>query len=271
MDYPLTQPNVNLLGGKFTDGDPTVPTPPSRDPASWANDVTDSIRAVQTDGGLAAAEGDATQLAKALRRRYGGNVTTIAATGALTDDMAGLVLIDATAGDVVLTLPAANHGPWPFHFTRLDATAHAVTIDAAGGDNIAGQASVGLAGQNSTNSMRSDGANGWHLTSDVIASSLGASGYRKYSDGFIEQWGVGTTPTGAMGTNATVSVTLPISFPTGALGAMTWLIDGGVTAISWWAITFVSALSTSSIGLTGVQNAYTPIRGYQIGYRVWGN
>lgn len=66
MDYPKSDPTVGLVGGKFSDGDPVGGVSPSRDPAAWANAVSDELIHVIEQGGLAPAEGDNTQLWQAL-------------------------------------------------------------------------------------------------------------------------------------------------------------------------------------------------------------
>ncbi|MNZ17269.1 hypothetical protein D3C78_342570 [compost metagenome] len=68
MDYPFSEPGVDLTpAGRFTDGDPAAGIPPSRDPASWANAVTEEILAVVRAAGITPDEHIHTQLLEAIR------------------------------------------------------------------------------------------------------------------------------------------------------------------------------------------------------------
>ena len=66
MDYPKSLTDVYLHDGKFTDGTADGAIEPSRDPAKWANDITDEVLEVITDVGLVADEADTTQLRQAI-------------------------------------------------------------------------------------------------------------------------------------------------------------------------------------------------------------
>ncbi len=66
MDYPLSDSSVNLLLGKYTDGNPLTSTPASRDDAVTYNRIIDSILAVQTAGGLTHSEANTNQLRDAI-------------------------------------------------------------------------------------------------------------------------------------------------------------------------------------------------------------
>jgi hypothetical protein len=70
---------------------------------------------------------------------FSSNVTTVTATGTLTAYNAGLVLVNATAGNINITMPAvsaANGVPLPFYFVRTDTSSYTVTITAAGTDEF---------------------------------------------------------------------------------------------------------------------------------------
>ena len=160
--------------------------------------------------GVALAPGVFTQLAQAMRRLGAANVTSIAASGALTVDEVGLVLGNAGAGNVVLTLPAAagmNGYPVRFGVVRTDSTANTVTIAAAGADTFLSPSGATvpaptLAAGAPRLELVSNGVAGWLVLQDVHGESLIAStGNWTVPQGVyaaqFEAWGGGGAGAGA--------------------------------------------------------------------------
>lgn len=88
-------------------------------------------------------------------------ITDADSPATLTYRDSGLVLIDATAGNVAITLPAASVAS-RFLFRRIDTTANTVTISRAGSDTIEGAGtSVSLVGNAACRELVSDGGTKW--------------------------------------------------------------------------------------------------------------
>lgn len=100
-----------------------------------------------------------------------GAVSTLTASAALTAGQLGLVLIDATAGDVTVTLPESDAalGIRDVIVRRVDNTGNRLVIQASGTDRIKfhtdlnpqGYAFFVLMGAGDFWHLRSDGAGGW--------------------------------------------------------------------------------------------------------------
>ena len=241
---------VDLFGaGKhgFKDGNLGLGVLPTDFDASICNNLQEEPANLVEAAGIALDGNVRTQLAQAIKRIAGANVTTVTfamSPFALTADHAGLVLINAAAGNVVLNLPLANVVaglPLPYEFERIDATANTATTNAAGANLIDGAASFTLAGQWASRCIRGDAVSAWATTatSTVLAAStaeaqaqtdntkvitplrlaqalqganqsLTANGYQRLPGGLILQWGI----TAAVGATGTVATTFPITFPT---------------------------------------------------------
>lgn len=93
----------------------------------------------------------------------GVGVTSITAgTANLTQANAGLNLVDASGGNVVINMPACSAAVGAlFQFKRLDTTANTVTINRAGSDTIDGASSLNLLAQYEYEEMRSNGVASW--------------------------------------------------------------------------------------------------------------
>ena len=169
MDWPHSVPGVALQNGKFTDGNPLLGIPASLDPAAWANQVTQELVNVITAAGLAPSEAQSDQLLNAIKVLQGGAFTSISADTVLAPGQAGLVVIDASAGNRLITLPDADVGVVDIIVRRLDNTGNRLTISASGTDRIKfhthlnanGYPFLVLMGAGDWWHLRSDGAGNW--------------------------------------------------------------------------------------------------------------
>ena len=91
------------------------------------------------------------------------NRATVTATSTLTVAQCGLLLIDATSGNIVLTLPASGaiSDDAIFQARRLDSTANTVTIQRAGTDTVNSGVSILLPASGNTQIQLPAGAVNW--------------------------------------------------------------------------------------------------------------
>ena len=92
--------------------------------------------------------------------------TTITATATLTMTQCGLVLVDATAGNVVLTLTASGTATDDaiYLFRRIDASANTVTIQRNGADTVEGAATaINLVSNGIIGLQMPAGATNWRM------------------------------------------------------------------------------------------------------------
>lgn len=88
---------------------------------------------------------------------------TVSTTSTLATTQCGLLLIDATAGSIVLTLPAsgASADDAFFDMRRIDSTANTVTVQRAGADTVNGGASTTIPANGKTEIKLPAGSINW--------------------------------------------------------------------------------------------------------------
>ena len=104
--------------------------------ALWHTGVQESVLAPALAVGLTPTDADNTQLLQAIETIAGAHRTAIAANATLTAAEAGVIVVNATSGNVAITLPAvASVGfAQSFVFVRTDTTVNSVTVAPAGSD-----------------------------------------------------------------------------------------------------------------------------------------
>jgi hypothetical protein len=90
----------------------------------------------------------------------GGQLATITSTTTLTSSMCA-VLVNATSGNITVTLPTAVGATYTCIVKRTDSSSHTVTINTTASQTIDGQSSVGILFQYTSVSFMSDNANWW--------------------------------------------------------------------------------------------------------------
>ncbi len=238
-------------------------TTPTDFNAEWCNAQQEEKMSVIEGAGVVPAAGVFTQLRQALKRMFGGNVTTVnfaASPFQLTADHAGLVLVDAAAGDVMINLPAANVlAGLRYEFRRVDtADARTVTVNRTGADAIdAGDITFTLLRQ-TVQKIAADGVSKWLTATPVAAtqaettagtnaikfvapltllfgfaaSFVNSGGYIKlpaWLGGFMIQWGQDLT---VRASGADVTLTYPLAFPTAVFITMVTMRGAGTATLS---------------------------------------
>jgi len=155
----------------------------------------------------------------------GGGSANYTASATLTTRQAGLVSVTAAAGNVTLTLPAANAAgglAYGYQIKRYDGTANTVTLSPVGSDTIDGAASYTVARGNSV-TLVSNGNNSWIIMAEAVRDrSLGVSGWYQHPGGLIEQWGYYSPPNNS---SQNWTVTFPLAFPSACLNVQTQLLN----------------------------------------------
>ena len=168
----INSANFQTIGGRRTWRDKNLGAglPGTSLIAIWLAGVQESIIALLEAVGIIPADSTLgsvdLQMLQAVKRMAGANTLAVSSGATvLTADNAGLVLVDATAGNVTLTLPAAtaaNGIPLQFEIVRLDATTHTVTVALAGADTLVTWGTPPLSiGAHYSVSLMSDGVSKW--------------------------------------------------------------------------------------------------------------
>ncbi|GLS03780.1 hypothetical protein GCM10007860_09250 [Chitiniphilus shinanonensis] len=170
MDYPHSISGVNLLNGKFTDGNPQTGQLPSRDTAAWSNAVTDELLSVIQAAGMTPTEGLNSQLLEALRAvgvfttRPPADNTTAAATTAFVQSA-----IAAATGRLIGVQVFSN--PGTSTYTPTLGTTSVIVEVVGGGGGSGGLAATGAA----QNAIAGCGGNGSYAKSRLTSGFSGVS------------------------------------------------------------------------------------------------
>lgn len=206
MDFPKGVEGIGLVAGRFIDENPVTGQQGSLIAAAWGNQVTDEILNVLTAAKLTPSEQESDQLLKAINAIITANmptslsdwkdienkplavsaltnIVTVNTTSTLTNEQLGLILIDASASDVALTLPQSAEANKAVRVTlfRLDNSTHKVTIKSATGEtiyfntklNANGYGFFYLMGAGDYWQLMSNGTKGWYNLARKDSSPLG--------------------------------------------------------------------------------------------------
>lgn len=274
--------------GYPTAGNPAQGIPATRPGAHWYYMVTEALRALVSGSGQVPDHTDLGQVLEAVNRLSARGVTTVAnadSPKALGVAEAGLVLVDATDGDVTLNLPAsAGNGGLSYTVARIDSSANVVTIEPDGTDTIETESNRVLSASRRID-LVADSAGDWKssmlvaLDAEAQAfqagrvidgaalaaafaggnSLLSENGLQRLPGGLILQW-ISVTPAVAGSTYA-----LPMTFPNAVLSA------GGVvfSGSSWGFLSVVDqGLSQVKVMVKNSSDAGVsyPVKALVIGY-----
>lgn len=214
MDFPKSVAGAGLVNGRFVDENPVTGQQGSLITGAWGNQLTDEIlnvlaeakKVADTPDEFEPSEDKSDQLAKAIKTIVADSIptslsdwqdighkplyinalnyiNTINITSTLTNAQLGVILIDASASDVALTLPqsAMDNKATKVTLMRLDNSTNKVTIKAATGDtiyfnthlNASGYGFFYLMGAGDYWQLMSDGRKGWIKVARLDDAPLG--------------------------------------------------------------------------------------------------
>lgn len=166
--------------GYPTGGNPAQGIPATRPGDYWYHMVTEELRAVAEIAGIEPDHADLTQVREAIRRLTGTQVQELTSSTELGREHAGVVLVDASAGSLTLTLPGAGVlAGLRYKIMRTDTDgSRSVTIEPATGDTIAGDTTFELV-PGAQIELTSDGVEEWlRETGNVIPDENTGTPYR---------------------------------------------------------------------------------------------
>lgn len=165
----------------------------------WSAVLDKWVLISSSGGAVQAANGSRSQHAISMGQLYG-SIASISVNTTLTATHRGLVLIDASAGDRTITLPAANTalGIMDVVLRRVDLATSALVIAASGTDKLMLDTSTSAVGQASTEllfagdylTLRSDGAGKWWCVGQAQLPGSIASGLVVYGSAGVFSYAV---------------------------------------------------------------------------------
>ena len=132
--------------GWFTEGNVVSGQAPTPVHSDWLNGVQAEGLNLLSAAGVTPIKTVFTGWLQSLRRMFAGNSAAVSASGSLTADNAGLVIVNATSANLSLALPAAasaGGSPMTFRIRRSDLTANTVSLTLNGSDTWAPGAVTG--------------------------------------------------------------------------------------------------------------------------------
>lgn len=230
MDYPKSEPGVNLLNGKFTDGNPLLGIPASRDPSKWANDVTDELLGVLAEANIVPDETNPQQVREAVKA-IAENVAPVATQSEAeagtenTKRMTALRVRQAIAKLFATQAQAEDGTDNATLMTPLRVFQSMRSALANATETLRGVLRVGTAAEVYAGTLDDVAVTPLKLRWGFQV-SLAQNGYIVFPSwlrGFVIQWGLVALPAGATSSD----IAFPLAFPNGCLFA--WALDQGTT------------------------------------------
>lgn len=271
MDYPVSAQDVNLLNGKFTDGDPLGGTPASLDPSVWANLVTDELLNILMASAQTPSETKSNQVAIAIQSgllNYGidtgaANAYVVAYEPVISSLSAGMMLrFKATSANTGATTLNVGTGALPVISMAGAAlqggeivAGSTVTVIYIGATGFVLLAASGGAVPVAAASKSNHAVN----LGQFVFSGNANAGFIRFPNGTLIQFGTASLS----GTTVTVTQSFPTTFPVGNIrcvcsdiGNTTWAAAINALTSSTYQI-FVCPFSANSGSLVAKNSQAT--------------